>query len=134
MTRMLLAFAAIMLMTPATIQAMSGMQMSRDGRQVMVNKDVGDERWVIMFDPDNHTAMGNVFFPSGGAPAFVWCAETGDDGNPNLRQSHMMFACYGAGTCTTDPCDSNQWSFIDQVTLPGSFFMPPEMPGPGMMR
>lgn len=134
MVRTMLALLASVLVLPTSARAMSGMQMSRDGHRAMINKDVGDERWVIIYDADDHTAMGNVFFPSGGAPAFVWCMQTGDDGAADPRESHMTFACYGADPCAAEPCDPGQWSFIDHVTLPGGFFMPPpHMNGPGTM-
>jgi len=129
---MTVALAAILIL-PALAQAMSGMQMALDGHRVMISKDVGDERWAIIYDMDDHTAMGNVFFPSGGPPAFVWCMQTGDDGNSDPRQVRMMFACYGADRCSVDPCSSDEWRFIRDVSLPGGFFMPPHMSGPGMM-
>jgi hypothetical protein len=116
-----------MLIPPALSHAMSGMQMARDGHRIMINKDVGDERWSMMYDTDDHTVIGNVYFPSGGAPAFVWCMETGDDGNPDRRHAAMTFACYGADACAVEPCSSEDWTFINDVTLPGGFFMPPQM-------
>ena len=132
MSKLAVAFVA-MLVVPALAHAMSGMQMARDGHRVMISKDVGDERWAIIYDMDDHTAMGNVFFPSGRPPAFVWCMETGDDGNPDPRQMQMTFACYGADSCPSDPCSSEEWTFIHDVMLPGGFFMPPQMmSGPGM--
>ena len=125
-----------MLVLPALAQAMSGMQMARDGHRVMINKDVGDERWSMMYDGDDHTVMGNVYFPSGGPPAFVWCMETADDGNPDRRHAAMTFACWGSSPCPAEPCGVEEWTFIDDVTLPGGFFMPPQMalpaPMPGM--
>lgn len=44
----------------------------------------------------------------------------------------MTFACYGADPCPVEPCGSEEWTFIDDVTLPGAFFMPPTMPPPAM--
>lgn len=132
----MLRFAVLiagMLVLPALSHAMSGMQMARDGHRVMISKDVGDERWAIIYDMDDHTAMGNVFFQSGGPPAFVWCMETGDDGNPDRRHAEMRFACYGADPCSVEPCSSEEWRFIDDVMLPGGFFMPPQTSGSGMM-
>ncbi len=122
----------LILMFPLYAQAMSGMQMGRDGHRVMINKDVGGERWAIIYDTDDHTAMGNVFFPSGAPPAFVWCMETGDDGNPDPRNAQMAFACYGADPCPAEPCNSQDWRFIDNVMLPGGFFMAPPMSTPHM--
>lgn len=67
---------AAMLALPTVSHAMSGMQMARDGHRVMISKDVGDERWSMMYDSDDHTVMGNVYFPSGRPPAFVWKPAT----------------------------------------------------------
>lgn len=47
-----------MLVLPALSHAMSGMQMARDGHRVMINKDVGNERWSMMYDSDDHTVIG----------------------------------------------------------------------------
>jgi hypothetical protein len=124
---------AAMFVLPALSHAMSGMQMARDGHRVMINKDIGNERWSMMYATGDHTVMGNVYFPSGGPPAFVWCMETGDDGNPDRRHAAMTFACYGADPCAVEPCSSDEWTFIDDVTLPGGFFMPPQTPPPAPM-
>ncbi len=129
-----LALVAAMFALPALSHAMSGMQMARDGHRVMISKDVGGERWSIMYDSDDHTVMGNVYFPSGGPPAFVWCMETGDDGDADHRHANMTFACFGADPCAVEPCSSDEWTFIDDVTLPGGFFMPPQGSPPGMMQ
>jgi hypothetical protein len=131
MLKIAVGFVVILMLAPCA-HAMSGMQMARDGHRVMVSKNVGDERWAIIYDSDDHTAMGNVFFPSGGPPAFVWCMETGDDGNPDRRAMQMAFACYGADPCPAEPCSSEDWHFIDDVMLPGGFFMAPQMSMPHM--
>src|SRR5262245_1237489 len=50
----------------------SGVQISPDGKRVLISKDVGDERWAITLNDDN-TVTGNVFPQDGGPPQFVWC-------------------------------------------------------------
>jgi hypothetical protein len=104
------------------------------GQQTLVSKDVGDERWAIMYDMETHVAMGNVFFTSGGPPTFVWCQRTGADDNPDPRQMMMTFSCSDADSCPAEPCDATEWHPIGDVTLPGEFFMPPAMGGQGMMQ
>lgn len=125
---------AMLLLVPALALAQSGgsgVQLCPDGERVLVSKDVGDERWSMMYDLRDHSVMGNVFFASGGPPAFVWCERTASDGNPDARHEMMTFSCYGADTCEAEPCAVGDWHAIGDVTLPGEFFMAPM--GPGMM-
>lgn len=89
----------------------SGIQHTPDGRQVMVNKDVGGARWAITYNRDDGTLTGNVFFPGGGPPVFLFC----DPLAPPTR-----FSCYGADACTTATC-IDQYAFIQDVTLPADF-------------
>ena len=98
----------------------SGFQISPDGRQALVSKDIGAERWVIVRGEDG-TVSGNVF-RGDGAPLFVWCqpredAPGNDDG--------VALSCFGADTCPGAPCDDSRWGFIADVDLPASFFAPP---------
>jgi len=92
-----------------------GIQQTPDGQRVLVNKDVGPDRWAITLNVDDGTAIGNIFRADGGDPAFVSCNPTGQ---PNA------FACFGADACTVEPCDDD-FSFIANVTLPASFFQVP---------
>ena len=127
----LVVVVGLLLAVPGWAHARAGVQTCPDGQRVLVSKDVGAERWAIMYDMGTHDVMGNVFFTSGEPPAFVWCERTATDGNPNVRNMMMTFACYGADACATEPCDQRDWHFISDVTLPGDFFMPP-MGDPGM--
>jgi subtilisin family serine protease len=102
----------------------SGLQITPDGLRTLVNKDVNGERWAITLNEDD-TVTGNVFPIDGGAPQFVWCEFLGDDGNPDPYAVAMRFSCSGAGNCTSLACPAGQWSPIAEVTLPGSFFLPP---------
>jgi hypothetical protein len=103
----------------------SGFQLPPDGRQILVSKDVGAERWVIVQAEDG-TVSGNVFRDEG-APLFVWCqpredAPGGDD--------TVELSCFGADACPAAPCDESRWDFIADVDLPESFFAPPGTPTP----
>ncbi len=80
-----------------------------------MNKDVGPERWAITLNRDDGTATGNVFFPGGGEPAFIFCEPLP---SPNA------FSCFGAGPCTDGPC-TEQYQFIGNITIPFDFFEPP---------
>jgi hypothetical protein len=95
-----------------------GIQVTPDGKRVLISKDVNGQRWAITQNLDDGTVNGNVFFPGGGDPAFVSCSQTGNDGQ------QLTFSCYGASNCTASPCE-NTWNFINNVTLPASFFALP---------
>lgn len=117
---LLLAAAAVVL-AHGGAAAQSGVQVTPDGKQNLISKDVGDQRWAITYDRASGIVTGNVFFPGGGAAAFVWCEPAaeqpgGDD---------VALACSGADPCDAAPCTREQWSFIATVTLPAAFFEPP---------
>jgi Right handed beta helix region len=114
--------AVLVIAVAAESPAQTGVQITRDERAILINKDVGDQRWAITYDPDSRTATGNVFFPSGGDPAFVWCNEM------EMVGDQVSFACFGADKCNDAPCSTDAWTFIDDVTLPFAFFLPPGTP------
>jgi hypothetical protein len=97
----------------------SGLQVTGDGKRTLISKDVGDERWAISRNGDDGSATGNVFFPAGGEPKFVWCGQEGAAGDD------LVFSCSGADACRDTICGPEQWSYIAQVQLPASFFSPP---------
>jgi subtilisin len=103
----------------------SGVQITPDGARTLISKDVGNERWAITYNPDDDTVTGNVFSPGGGEPQFVWCQRTGDNGDPDPYTVQVDFTCSGAGACDSLSCPTGEWSLIAQVTLPGSFLLPP---------
>ncbi|HEY8517686.1 MAG TPA: S8 family serine peptidase [Candidatus Binatia bacterium] len=118
----------------------SGLQITPDQARTLISKDVGNERWAISYNPEDQTITGNVFDASGGPPKFVWCERTGDDGNPDPYDVQIDFACSGADACTGSSCPVDDWTFIGEVPLPGSFLLPPRgqvastggaAPGPG---
>ena len=96
----------------------SAVQLPPDGNGTLITKDVAGERWAISRNPDG-TVTGNVFTPDGGPPSFVWCEETGITG------AEVTLSCRGADRCALAPCPPDRWSFISDVTLPTSFFLPP---------
>lgn len=98
----------------------SGFQISPDGRQVLVSKDVGAERWVIVRSDDG-TVSGNVFRGED-APLFVWCEPRED---APASDDTVALACFGADACVAAPCDDGGWDFVGDVDLPASFFAPP---------
>jgi hypothetical protein len=98
--------------------ARSGVRPVPGGLRNLISKDVGDQRWAITLNPDG-TVTGNVFFPDGGPPSFVFCEEIGRVGK-NVRLS-----CSGADQCLESPCLASAWTFIAEVELPLAFFEPP---------
>ncbi len=93
----------------------SGLQVTQDGKRTLISKDVGTERWAITRNADDGSVTGNVFFPDGGEPKFVWCAQEGD------AAADLAFSCYGADACGDTSCAS-EWSYIAGVQLPATFF------------
>lgn len=91
-----------------------GMQITPDGKRVLVNKDVGDERWSITRNDDG-TVTGNVFRRGGGEPAFVYCRPLA---MPDA------YECFGADACRSTTCDGD-YASIGTVTLPPGFFARP---------
>ncbi len=106
---------AMLLSLCGAARAQSGVQLSRDGKRTMVSKDVGGARWAIARNPDG-TVTGNVFFPGGGPPQFIWCQELSHE------EGNVRLSCYGADLCPLAECDVDEWLFLTEVTLPESFF------------
>jgi outer membrane protein assembly factor BamB len=100
----------------------SGVQVTPDGSYVLVSKDVGEERWAITRNEDG-TVTGNVFFPEGGDPKFVWCEEQ------DRTDEEVTLACSGADRCTIETCTIEDWTFLAEVTVPISFFTPTPVEG-----
>jgi len=92
-----------------------GIQLSRNGTRVLVNKDVGDERWAISLNTLTNTVTGNVFTADGGPPSFIFCESV---------VGLTSFACQGAGPCTGNSC-VEQFVDLGVVSLPADFFLPP---------
>ena len=96
--------------------AARGIQSVPDQARLLVQKDVGPERWAISLNFDDGTATGNIFRSNGGAPAFVVCTPT---------DASNTFDCAGADQCRGTPC-TEPFTPIATVTLPDSFFALPD--------
>jgi len=94
--------------------------LSFDSALQLVNKDVATERWAIGRRLADGTATGNVFFPDGSAPSFVWC----EDVTALPDDATISFTCWGADRCTVAPCDTGQWTVLGEVRLARLFFVP----------
>jgi hypothetical protein len=101
----------------------SGVQLSPDGRRLLVSKDVegdtGTERWAITRDLDDDTITGNVFRAAGGAPSFVFCLPVAQEAD------EVSLDCLGAGPCSQSPCSSTEWIALGTVRVPAAFLEPP---------
>lgn len=104
--------------------AEAGTRSTPDGHQVLISKDVGGERWAMNLDLNSGTLTGNVFFPDGSPPKFVWCERTGTDGSLDPVSGEIRYRCKGGETCAQAPCADSGWSDLGEVSLPGSFFLP----------
>jgi outer membrane protein assembly factor BamB len=109
-----LILGLLLIAGPAAAQ--SGLQITPDGARTLVVKNVGAERWAIVRSADD--VSGNVYFPDGGDPQFVYCEETG------IAAGNVELSCSGAPRCDVAPCSASQWTAIGDVTLPESFFLP----------
>lgn len=129
--RLLPVLLAVVFAVPSVSAAQSGVRESLDGASILVNKDVNDERWAIAFDRATGTVTGNVFFVGGRAPAYIWCAPWGDVGVIEPGAPDLELSCLGNDPCEAAPCGDATWSFLADVTLPVSFFLPgPAAPTP----
>lgn len=90
-----------------------------DAARYLVNKDVGEQRWAITQNLADGTVTGNVFLPGGGAPEFIWCEDVSDG-----EGEEKTFSCWGAVACETAPCGSEAWTYLADVPLSSSFFTP----------
>ncbi len=102
----------------------SGLQTTPDGTQVLINKDVGGERWAIARSLEDDTVTGNVY-RGDDPPRYVWCDEV------SRRADDVTLDCFGADECSAAPCTPGRWSFVSRVTVPIDFFEPPPPPGCG---
>ena len=109
---------------PTAHAAVSGVQWTPDSARILVNKDVGVERWAITLNLSDFSATGNVFFSDGQAPAFIWCQKTGQNFESDIGELTLQYRCFGSDRAIGGFASSD-WSLIsDQVFLPLSFFIP----------
>ena len=121
----ILAAMTLALTAPASSHAApSGVQWTPDSARLLVNKDVGQERWAITLNLSDFSATGNVFFTDGSAPAFIWCQKTGQSFDSGVGELDLEYTCYGADR-GFGGFASNDWIPISSdVVLPLSFFIP----------
>jgi len=112
--------------TPCEGARASGIQLTPDEQGVLVNKDVGDQRWTITRNLDDLTVTGNVFSAGGGDPLFLFCVQQDQSGDD------LELRCSGADSCSETSCPA--FAFIADVTLPLSFFTPPVDTAPIVAR
>ncbi len=98
----------------------AGVQLTPDRKSTLINKDVSDQRWAITLNGDDSTVTGNVFFPDGSDPAFLWCTREGQD------DVDVILDCYGADRCAAGGCQAGDWTSLFEVRVPEAFFQPPE--------
>lgn len=97
----------------------SGLQITPNGKRVLISKDLGGQRWAITRNLDDGTVTGNVYDTAGGDPTFLFCTQT------SSTVEEVALSCHGAGRCLASPCGVDFQPIAD-VTLPQSFFAPPD--------
>jgi len=96
----------------------SGIQVTPDDARILISKEVDGARWAITRNVDDGTVTGNVYFPDGGEPLFLFCEET------DATEDEVTLRCSGADGCVAAPCGG--FSFLSEVSLPLEFFALPE--------
>ena len=113
--------------------AQSGTRTTPDGKQVLISKDVGAERWAIAPNLNDGTVTGNVFRQEG-EPQFVWCERSQHLG---IRvKTEIQPSAAAPDRCASSPCLATSWTELGQVSPFGSFFLPaadpPAQAGPAI--
>lgn len=101
----------------------AGVRTTPNSRQILLNKDVGAERWAITRNEDDQSVTGNVF-SSDQAPVFLFCERTGDNGDPDPVAVLIDYRCSVADRCRDPKCSTSEWEFSQDVVIPGWFFKP----------
>lgn len=85
----------------------SGVQITPDGSRVLVNKDVGAERWTVTRNISDGSVTGNVFRSTAGVPDFLWCQ---DESGTSVAGSRT-YSCYVASvgsSCGDGACSDEE--------------------------
>jgi hypothetical protein len=123
-TLIVAALAAVFAAAPSTDAAVSGVQWTPDSQRLLVNKDVGAERWAITLNLSDFSATGNVFYSDDRAPSFIWCRKDDDDFRSDIGELDLIYTCFGSDRAVGG-FTSPDWTLIsDNVVLPLSFFIP----------
>jgi hypothetical protein len=100
------------------LAAGKGLAITADEKNVMVNKDVGADRWAITWGSPVTRMSGNVFSPSG--VSFLDCQIVGITGDDLYTDSMFLTCDGGAGLVPPDG-----WRRVATgIELPLSFFLP----------
>jgi hypothetical protein len=97
-----------------------GVAVTPDESRVLVNKPLGNDRWVVTWDDHDHNKQditGNVITADG--ITFLFCPITGSTG-PDPTTDSIMIHC-SSGDGIVGPQD---WEDLGDFTIPGSFFLP----------
>jgi hypothetical protein len=87
-----------------------------DQRTLLLSREVGGLRWLMIDDLAHGTVSANVYDPSGGPTRFLSCRATDQLG------ADLVYDCSSATDCATDDCAAT-WNAIDSfVSVPLSFF------------
>lgn len=112
----------------------SGIQGTPDGKRILVNKDVGAERYAIAQDEDDRSATGNVFFTDARPPAFLVCTAAGGNdfscsvGDPcpsSGRESGIQRRPDGKGILVSKDVGGERYAItenLDDGSLTGNVF------------
>lgn len=119
----------LLLVAAAPVHAKSPVQVTPDETTIVVNKQVGNEQWVLAFNLFDQTLTGNVFDLGGNPPTFFFCDVDSPDGfdiPADLAGQTLTLDCSSAGSCTVLPCNPiTEWHAVGTaITLPGEFFLP----------
>ncbi len=112
----------------------SGIQGTPDGKRILVNKDVGSERYAIAQDRTDLSATGNVFFTDARSPAFLFCTAEGgssfscsvaDPCPSSGRESGIQRRPDGKGTLVSKDVGGERYAItanLDDGSLTGNVF------------
>ena len=95
-----------------------------DPAKVIINKDLGDERYAITFDLTTSEAIGNVY--AGDGSVTVLMCQASDPGAWVNGEDPIAFDCLGADGCTEDGCPP--YNDAGAPSIARSFFEAPCSP------
>jgi hypothetical protein len=124
-TMMTAACVAACFAAVAALAAPKGVQWTPgNGDYILVNSDVGNERWAISLTLATMFASGNVFFTDDRSPSFIACDKTSHEFDPQVGEITVHYSCSGSDRAVGGFALSD-WTLInDDVQLPLSFFVP----------
>jgi hypothetical protein len=119
--------AAAVLMLGSAADAQRGVQVSPDGKNLLISKPLSGQQWSIIVNFDAQTVAGNVFNFDGSHPQFVYCTivdpfVAGPAGFSGVAT--VTLECAGADRCVGFPCTAIEWTDLGTVHVIGPFFLP----------